>query len=79
MTYRQSYVLVESTYFLRERPRTCFGIALIEEDDDAGSTIIETICDISPDRQYVWHFAELCNRVQPPKKRLMEMLEEFLG
>ena len=79
MMHCQSYVLVESTYFLREHPRTCFGIALIEEDDDAGGIIIETICDISPNRQYVGYFAELCNRLKPPKNQLMELLEEFLG
>ena len=78
MKSHQSYVLVESTYFL-QHPQISYGIALIEEDGDADGTIIQTICDISPDRQYVWHFAELCNRVQPPKNRLMEMLEEFLG
>lgn len=78
MKSHQSYVLVESTYFL-QHPQISYGIALIEEDGDSDGTIIQTICDISPDWQFVLHFAELCNRLKPPKNQLMELLEEFLG
>lgn len=78
MMHHQSYILVESTYFL-QHPQISYGIALVEEDGDSDGAIIQTICDISPNRQNAMLFAELCNRLKPPKNQLMELLEEFLG
>ena len=77
MMSAQSYVLVESIYYLHERSRICYGIALIEEDD-SDDTILQTICDISTDRQHVMEFVGLCNRMQPSKESLMDLLEQFL-
>ncbi len=74
----QSYVLVESTYYLHGRSRIRYGIALIEEDD-SDDTILQTICDISTDRQHILDFVDLCNRMQPSKESFMDLLEQFLG
>ena len=74
----RSYVLIESRYFLHGCPRTCYGIALIEEGDSV-ETVLQTVCDVSPDRQLVFELVELCNRTLPAKRDLVELLEEFLG
>lgn len=74
----QSYVIVESTYYLREQIRICYGTALIEEDG-ADVTILQTVSDISPDRQHVSAFVALCNRLHPSKETFAELLEQFIG
>ena len=74
----QSYILVESRYFFHGHPRVCYGIALTEEED-ADVTILQTVCDLSPDRRRVMELAALCNRLQPSKEQLSELIEEFLG
>ncbi len=78
MTSPQSYILVESRYFLHGHPRICYGIALIEEDE-ADVAILQTVCDISPDRERVADLVELCNRLHPSEEWFAELVEEFLG
>ena len=74
----QSYILVESRYFLREHPRVCYGIALVEEED-GDVTILQTVCDVSSDRERVADFVELCNRIHPSEEWFAELVEQFLG
>ena len=78
MTSSQLYILVESRYFLQGHTRTSFGVALIETGDTE-DTVLQTVCDLSPDRRHVLEFVELCNRLQPTKDQLPDLLEEFLG
>ena len=72
------YILVENRYFLHGHIHKSFGIALVEEED-ADVTILQTVCDLSPDRRRVMELAALCNRLQPSKEQLSELIEEFLG
>ena len=78
MIPRQSYIVVESRYFLHEGPRISYGIALVETEGEE-DIILQTVCDISPDRRRVSELVGLCNRIQPTREGLMELLEEFLG
>lgn len=74
----QSYILVESRYFLHGHPRVCYGIALVEEED-GDVTILQTVCDVSSDRERVADFVELCNRIHPSEEWFAELVEQFLG
>ena len=78
MTPSQSYILVENKYFLHGQSRICYGIALVETDG-AEDAIIQTVCDVAPDRQRVVELVELCNRTQPTREGIPELLEEFMG
>lgn len=48
----QTYVLVESTYYLRKHPQIRYGVALVAHDEPI-DVVIQTICDVSTDRRIV--------------------------
>ena len=74
----QSYVLVESTYYLQKHHQVRYGIALVEHDDPI-DIIIQTICDVSTDRRLVEKIVALCNKVRPPKELLVNLIVKYIG
>ena len=74
----QTYVLVESTYYLRKHPQIRYGVALVERDDPI-DVIIQTICDVSTDRRLVEKIVVLCNKARPTKEKFKELVARCIG
>lgn len=74
----QTYVLVESTYYLRDRPQVRYGIALVDRDDPI-DVIIQTVCDVSTDRRFVEKIIIICNMTRPTEEKFKELILECIG
>lgn len=77
MTPSQEYVLVESIYYIRNNPITCYGIALSEKEEDQ-NIIIQTINNISEDKRQTQQLVDQCNKIKPTKEELEYIIEDFL-
>ena len=78
MTPSQEYVLVKSTYYVRNNPIICYGIALSEKEEDQ-DVIIQTINNISADKNLVLCLVEQCNLLLPSEDQMWDIIEDFIG
>lgn len=82
MSPARSYVLIETAYYIRTNPLVSYGIALVETDESEDTpvdTVLQTVSNISADRQVVLDLVQRLNRVRPGQEELYELVEAAMG
>ena len=74
----QRYILITSSYTLGENEHTTYGIALADIVED-GANLIESVNDISDDRERVERLAELCTELELSPEHLGDVIDDFLA
>lgn len=74
----QRYILIKSSYTLGEDEYTTYGIALADIGED-GANLIESVNDLSCDRDKVERLAELCTKLELSPEHLGDVIDDFLA
>ena len=74
----QQYILIESTFTVNNRKHTTYGIALVVVYDES-TVMIESIPDLSQDKERVLHLAELCTELHLSPIHLEDVVADFLA
>lgn len=72
------YILIENNYTVNGVKYTSYGIAIADVSDEY-PIIIESIPDISHDKERICRLAELCNQMQLSPLHLANVVEDFLA
>ncbi len=74
----QLYILIESNYAVNGIRYTTYGIALAEIMDGC-AMILESIPDLSPDKERIRQLAQLCTELHLSPLHLDDVIEDFLA
>lgn len=70
----QRYILIKSICTLEDTEHIIYGIALVD-----GSDLIESVNDLSCDKQRVERLVELCTRLELSPEHLPDVIDDFLA
>ena len=74
------YGIIEETYALGEKSRVSYGIAAYANAEvDETVTIIESIRDVSLDKQKLLELVERCNRSGLSVDHIYDVIDDFLA
>lgn len=74
------YGIIEETYALGEKSRVSYGIAAYANADVDGTiTIVESIRDISSNKQKLLELVERCNRLGLSITHLHNVIDDFMA
>ena len=74
----QQYILIESTFTANNRKYNSYGIALVVTYDES-TVMIESIPDLSQDKERIQHLAKLCTELHLSPIHLADVVADFLA
>ena len=72
------YVVIDSILKDVSHPRRCYGIALVS-DYEGTPVVLETVFDVSSDRQQIERLVALCNDLKIDPIHLSDVLDDYLA
>ncbi len=72
------YILTETSCTVNGVMSTTYGIALAEIQDGQ-AVIIESVPDLSADRERVHKFADMCTKLNLSPEQLSDVVDDFLA
>lgn len=70
------YIVTENIYHNGSLTRTGYGIAAITEDDE-NTTVLDSVNDLTPNKNKVTELVTLCNRLGLSLVHLYDVAEDF--
>jgi hypothetical protein len=74
----QQYILIESTFTVNNKKHTAYGIALAVVSDES-TVMIESIPDLSQDKERIQNLAKLCTELHLSPIHLTDVVADFLA
>ena len=74
----QQYILIESTFTANNKKHTAYGIALAVVSDES-TVVIESIPDLSQDKERIQNLAKLCTELHLSPIHLTDVVADFLA
>lgn len=75
-----TYEITEETYSLDTSTRTSYGITAYADGNENGTAaIIDTVHDITSDKQALTELVALCNRLKLSTIHLRDVIDDFLA
>lgn len=75
-----TYGISEEIYILKNDRRVSYGIVIYANaDEDGTATIIDSIRDITADKEKLAHLVDECNRLELSPIHLRDVIEDFVG
>ncbi len=75
-----TYGMIEEIYSLGSDSRTAYGIAAYADaETDGTASVLQSIHDITADREKLLALVETCNRLKLPPMHLRDVVEDFLS
>ena len=72
------YGIVEEKRALKYGTRTSYGIGVYDASDAAGATVLQSIPDITSDRESLEELVDRCNKGNLSEIHLEEAVQDFL-
>lgn len=80
MTFPVTYGMIEEIYSLGSDSRTAYGIAAYANaETDGTASVLQSIHDITTDREKLLALVETCNRLKLSTVHLRDIVEDFIS